>query len=538
MGLGYNTNLPISITGGGGLDLPAGGVDGNLLVKSGLGIAHSTGVLWTGSGELSLGSMIVSKNQETGYQLRFIGNLNGNANIANPIWTLGRLVEGGVVNKSVFRFVFSSDSSAERSVFEVEDTGTVASVSDGTRRSHFEAFLNNGDTEPIFRLSSSVGGNSQMGLQFGPGGNLPTDIEIARWADSALYFALGGTIKFFLYPDAFVVQPGVDFVMQNTTGTTSGLVLKEKDSNGDKFIRLVAPAAVPTSYTWFLPAYAPASSSFLKAKSSTETVWETPVNMVGGADYGIMGFSSTNTMHRTDGLDERVVIRSVGGVYQFLFTDGNFGGTPVASAIDRTGMTFGTVSATPGGIAFGTSRRYTTNFATISGTEVITLGGDGAAGSVLTTDGSGNWTMQPASGGSKDSVIITDATAPSKASSFSNVMVFDTTNAGFGDFVVDHSATNGTTITVPRTGRYRIDLNVVTAAASQVCIHAGATVNNNIDNAASTLKAVTFASGAICHSLQATVDLTAGQIVWFSNSGALTSNSSYFGIARASVAEL
>ena len=82
-----------------------------------------------------------------------------------PYFRIGDIQLGGV-NLPMLMFTAGSTIHDERPVFILEQSGTVASVSDGTRRSHWEAFLNDGDVVPVMRLSSSPG----MVLEMGPGG--------------------------------------------------------------------------------------------------------------------------------------------------------------------------------------------------------------------------------------------------------------------------------------------------------------------------------------------------------------------------------
>jgi hypothetical protein len=84
---------------------------------------------------------------------------------ASPKFCMGSIISGGVA-LPMLMWHFSDGATTERPVFIVESSGTVASVSDGTRRSHYEAFLEDGDADPLFRLSSSP----YMTLELGPGG--------------------------------------------------------------------------------------------------------------------------------------------------------------------------------------------------------------------------------------------------------------------------------------------------------------------------------------------------------------------------------
>lgn len=99
---------------------------------------------------------------------------------SGPLFKLGRVILGGV-DSPVFRFMYEDSQTPEKSVFEIEDTGTVASVrSPGSPGSHFEGFFA-GEVEPIFRLNSFP----SMQLELGEGGNTPTDVILRRMIDSA-----------------------------------------------------------------------------------------------------------------------------------------------------------------------------------------------------------------------------------------------------------------------------------------------------------------------------------------------------------------
>jgi len=85
----------------------------------------------------SAGNVLISGTTELALMILHEGAMGGNVNITNSKFQIGRQVEGGVANKAVLRILHSKDGQLERSVCEIEETGTIASVSDGTRRSHF-----------------------------------------------------------------------------------------------------------------------------------------------------------------------------------------------------------------------------------------------------------------------------------------------------------------------------------------------------------------------------------------------------------------
>lgn len=98
---------------------------------------------------------------------------------ANPVFKLGRVILGGV-GSPVFRFLYADSVTPEKSVFEIEDTGTVASVRQpSSPGSHFEGFFA-GDIQPLFRLNSFP----SMQLEFGAGGPSGTDVIMRRVIDT------------------------------------------------------------------------------------------------------------------------------------------------------------------------------------------------------------------------------------------------------------------------------------------------------------------------------------------------------------------
>ena len=106
-----------------------------------------------------------------------LGATHPNAPFVNPIFQIGRVIEGGD-GAPQFRWMYSDDNKGERVVFELDSEGILSSVRQaGVRGSHFEAHRS-GDTHPLFRLNSFP----HMQLQMGNGGTDDTDIAIGRTA--------------------------------------------------------------------------------------------------------------------------------------------------------------------------------------------------------------------------------------------------------------------------------------------------------------------------------------------------------------------
>lgn len=149
-----------------------------------------TGIGTTNTGygiDLNNLSFSVAGTIETGLYFRRWGQISG-VGPTDALWMLGRFVASPPLYKSEFRYLYADSSTSERAVMSLESTGTWATISDGTRRSLCEGFLNNGDAEPIFRLNASP----LMGLELGDGGSGSTDIGFRRIAAGEAFIDNGG----------------------------------------------------------------------------------------------------------------------------------------------------------------------------------------------------------------------------------------------------------------------------------------------------------------------------------------------------------
>jgi hypothetical protein len=93
--------------------------------------------------------------------------------VEEPQFRMGSIIYGGDGDPNC-RFIYSDISSSERSVFEFDKKGIIASIKQayGT---HFEGFIS-GEVNPLFRLNSSP----SMSLEFGRGDDAWTDIILRR----------------------------------------------------------------------------------------------------------------------------------------------------------------------------------------------------------------------------------------------------------------------------------------------------------------------------------------------------------------------
>lgn len=78
-------------------------------------------------------------------------------------------------------------ASGERPVLKFDAKGIVASVK-RCAGAHFEGYLQDGDTQPVFRLNS----NPSMQLEMGAGGSMATDVSLRRVAANTVSILTGG----------------------------------------------------------------------------------------------------------------------------------------------------------------------------------------------------------------------------------------------------------------------------------------------------------------------------------------------------------
>lgn len=136
-------------------------------------------------------SFSIQGDTEQGLYFRYWGDLSGGAGPGptNPLWMLGRLVASPPLYKAEFRLLYyDEEAGAERAVYSLESTGTFANVLDGTLRSCWESFLQNGDSSPAFRINAYP----RMGIEFGAGGSSATDTGFRRREAGVMSLDNGG----------------------------------------------------------------------------------------------------------------------------------------------------------------------------------------------------------------------------------------------------------------------------------------------------------------------------------------------------------
>ncbi len=178
------------------------GIDGNVGITGNVGIN-----LTAPAGErlhLGDGNFLIEGGGETAIKVKrdiiFTGGPSGISQY--PIFELGRIIQAGDGDPE-FRFLYSDDNTPERSVFEFDRKGIVASVKP-ERGSHFEGFIAITDTQPIFRLNSYPA----MRLEMGNGGSTPVDVAIQRETTNTLTFITGTTETVRIDPNGVEVTNG------------------------------------------------------------------------------------------------------------------------------------------------------------------------------------------------------------------------------------------------------------------------------------------------------------------------------------------
>ncbi len=148
-----------------------------------VGIGITTPDAWEAL-HLNLGNVFMTSPNEQEIRMR----RTGLSTYPNAQFQLGRIAIAGD-GSPAFRVLYSDDNTTEKSVFEFDDKGIVASVKSDVG-SHFEGFIG-GDSEPLFRLNSYPA----MQLELGPGGSTLTDVAVRRATTATLIFITGDTTQ-------------------------------------------------------------------------------------------------------------------------------------------------------------------------------------------------------------------------------------------------------------------------------------------------------------------------------------------------------
>jgi len=184
------------------------------------------------------GNVLIEGGGETAMQFKRDATYEGPSGISqNPIFELGRIIQAGDGDPE-FRFIYSDDNTLERSVFEFDRKGIVASVKPD-RGSHFEGFISNTDPEPIFRLNSFP----KMRLEMGNGGSDLVDVAIQRESTNTLTFLTGNVERVRINSNGIEVSDG--YIKLNTSSGKPPI----SDCENDNHIgRMKVDSSLPVIY--------------------------------------------------------------------------------------------------------------------------------------------------------------------------------------------------------------------------------------------------------------------------------------------------
>lgn len=135
------------------------------------------------------GNILLEGGGETALMFKRDLTITGESGTStNPIFKFGRIQQAGDGDPEV-RVLYSDNVATERTVFEFDRKGIVASVKPDFG-SHFEGFIG-GQKEPLFRLNSSP----TMQLEMGAGGDQLTDVKIRREAAGTMVVETGNVAR-------------------------------------------------------------------------------------------------------------------------------------------------------------------------------------------------------------------------------------------------------------------------------------------------------------------------------------------------------
>jgi hypothetical protein len=189
--VGIETNNTMILSSSAGSNIV---ISGNFTVSSGSKAIYSGNIVIPNGGGTHLSGNGIAIGIDVPYESIHV--VNGNVRIEGsgtdlsyivknyglplyPQFRMGSIIAGGDGDPEI-RWIYSDLSQSERSVFEFDKKGIVASVKIGYG-SHFEGFIS-GEVNPLFRLNSSP----SMSLELGSGSNNWTDVILRRYDQGRL----------------------------------------------------------------------------------------------------------------------------------------------------------------------------------------------------------------------------------------------------------------------------------------------------------------------------------------------------------------
>lgn len=201
----------VMYTDGGGNRIPAlvEGTDGAnppvLSLFVGPGSYHLDGVVYGEEGDQGTWNFNAADSFQT--EALTVSKAGDVGDQTDPAFTF--TIENAGINEPELRIDYTDDDEGPIKVFGLEKTGTLASVR-ATRGSHFEGFVPDHTSNPVFRLNSYPEG--KMLLELGPGGTYAAAGDMVRETDVVTVTTA--------WPHGF--STGDTVTLDNTVGGTDG----------------------------------------------------------------------------------------------------------------------------------------------------------------------------------------------------------------------------------------------------------------------------------------------------------------------------
>jgi hypothetical protein len=209
-----------------------------------------------------------------------LGVPTGSGVSVNPIFQIGRIIQAGDGDPEI-RIMYSDDNTVERTVFEVDRKGIVASVKTAIG-SHYEGFASLTDVNPMFRLNSYP----RMRLEMGAGGNNVTDVAVERGASGELAFFTNSTKR-----GEFDSSGNLSIITTPTTSASGYDILTRNTSTGK--VEKIASSGLGGDMLLGTAQTFTGTKSFSVASLSTPALNITNALAGGGSSLGIY-LSNTN----------------------------------------------------------------------------------------------------------------------------------------------------------------------------------------------------------------------------------------------------
>jgi hypothetical protein len=275
-----------------------------------------------------------------------LGVPTGSGVSVNPIFQIGRIIQAGDGDPEI-RIMYSDDNTTERTVFEVDRKGIVASVKTAIG-SHYEGFASLTDVNPMFRLNSYP----RMRLEMGAGGNNVTDVAVERGASGELAFFTNSTKR-----GEFDSSGNLSIITVPTTSASGYDILTRNTSTGK--VEKIASSGLGGDMLLGTAQIVSALKTFLNGTLGLRNVANTFTSL----------FTNTNTAARTYTLpDKSMTVAGTDDIAIVPLNEGNGIGYVIGG---RNAANYGSVGLGAVDLGYSTgassTRGATYNYCTVSG---------------------------------------------------------------------------------------------------------------------------------------------------------------------------